>query len=192
MKLNMGNAITACGLIFGIFISSSVFASNQCARIKDGLIVDKEGNVLTTGYDKWGYNYQAHTFNGLYGNYSRPDEPVTEGKIHLQMKWSDDWLSNKDCDYSGTLDRGGDGDDIGSKGWLTNHEEGSYIDEAGEEQFYTYFVKIVYLENIEECPENNQIWGSYCIVQEVMNDPAAGMNGKAARESIQNVGLGHY
>lgn len=68
---------------------------------------------MGTGYDQWGYNYQARTFNGLYANYSRPATPYTEetcatvawGCDQLQMKWNDTWLSNKDCDGDRLLDR---------------------------------------------------------------------------------------
>ena len=82
-------------------------AFSQCAKIKDGTINDSTGNTITLGFDKWGYNYQAHMFNGLYENFSRPPVPVTESNTNLIMKWSDDWLSNLDCDGDHKLDRGG-------------------------------------------------------------------------------------
>lgn len=191
--MNKFNLIKA--LIFSatsIILSTNAFGAG-CAAIKDGTITDTKGNSILLGFDKWGYNYQAHMFNGLYDNNTRPDEPVTDGMVHLQMKWSDNWLSNKDCDNSGKLDRGGDGDDVGSKGWLTNHEEGTYLDDNDEEQFYSYFVKIVYMSNsAAECPDADRLWGTYCIIHEVLNDPGAKLTGLVQREKIFTPGLGEY
>ena len=76
-----------------------------CATIQDGTITDSAGNPVVLGYDKWGYNYQAHMFNGYADNYSRPAVPVTSGD-KLNMKWSDAWLANVDCNGDGKLDRG--------------------------------------------------------------------------------------
>jgi len=71
-----------------------------CLTIQSGLLVDSVGNPIETGYDQWGYNYQARSFNGNYCDFSRgvyvpagcPNDDT------LQMKWNDAWLSNKDCD----------------------------------------------------------------------------------------------
>ncbi|GAG22444.1 unnamed protein product, partial [marine sediment metagenome] len=59
--------------------------------IQSGEITDSNGDPLTVGYDQYGYNYQAHIFNGFYENYARPDTPVTESDTQLQMKWNDAW-----------------------------------------------------------------------------------------------------
>jgi len=81
---------------------------------------------VSLGYDQWGYNYQAHMFNGWYDNYSRSETPVDTGD-RLMMKWNDAWLSNKDCDGDGKLDRHyGFSGYIGSGAWLTNHASGTY------------------------------------------------------------------
>ena len=40
--------------------------NSGCTKIQDGTLVGSDGSVLETGYDQWGYNYQAHMFNGLY------------------------------------------------------------------------------------------------------------------------------
>ncbi|MFH1153059.1 MAG: hypothetical protein V1793_04525 [Pseudomonadota bacterium] len=37
-----------------------------CATIQSGTILASDGAVIETGYDQWGYNYQAHIFNGYY------------------------------------------------------------------------------------------------------------------------------
>jgi len=98
-----------------------------CTTIKGGTILDTAKGLISLGYDKWGYNYQANMFNGWYGNYSRPSTPVSGGD-QLMMKWNNAWLSNQDCDGDGKLDR-----HLGyptykdSGAWLTNHASGTYI-----------------------------------------------------------------
>lgn len=47
------------------------------------------------------------------------------------MKWNDAWLSNKDCNGDGLLDRHlGYLTYIGSGAWLTNHQSGTYQSET--------------------------------------------------------------
>jgi len=188
-------------LIFagGFALAGPKWAS--CTSIKEGLY-SSTGELLELGYDKYGYNYQAHIFNGLYENFSRPDPPVEESDTKLQMKWNDAWLSNKDCDGDGKLDRHYGYDSyIGSGGWLTNHMSGSY-EEDGEVYKWTYFVKIVaepadaYKENgvwktaggIEIGPV---IWGSFAVIQEVSNDQGTGEHG-IYYKSPAGPGLGKY
>jgi len=109
------------------------WAHNNCTKIQDGTIVDVNNNIISVGYDAWGYNYQAHMFNGLYDNYARPDEPLTEGNTWLMMKWSDEWLANTDCNNDGKLDRGYSCNSTNPTSsacqgaWLTNHQWGSYL-----------------------------------------------------------------
>ena len=142
-----------------------------------------ENRLYKPGFDDWGYNYTAHIFNGLYENYSRPAPPVTESDTWLEMKWSDEWLSDKDRDGDGKLDRGGEesGWDGISRGWLTNHQRGTYTDAEGEEQSWNYFVKIVYVgpppEEGEDPYAETRIWGQYAIIQEVYNDTGTGEHG---------------
>ncbi len=151
---------------------ASVAAGPQCATIQSGTITDSAGNPLTVGFDQYGYNYQAHQFNGTYDSVDRNLDGTYWGQTgdfvddRLSMKWSDDWLSNTDCDGDNELDRGTD--DI-SLGWETNHVEGEYIDGDGNEQHYTYFVKIVGVG------PGGSLWGQYEIIQENYNDPAGGM-----------------
>ena len=43
--------------------STQVVAKNDkpdCTTIQDGTLETTDGEVITTGYDEWGYNYQAH------------------------------------------------------------------------------------------------------------------------------------
>ncbi len=102
------------------------------------------GQAIPTGYDVYGYNYQAHMFNGSYANaylgaagfppYTGDDEaylaenPAAEGhwawpyrNDKLMMQWNDAWLSNEDKNLDGVLDRHwGFSSFVGSGAWLTN------------------------------------------------------------------------
>lgn len=173
--------VFVCGVL-----AISWSASAQCVKIQSGSIVDVKGNPVTVGYDKYGYNYQAHIFNGLYENYSRPDVVVTEGTENLVMKWSDDWLSNQDCNGDGKLERGlnpktgvSNGPTGTSLGWVTNHFEGDYLGSDGELHHYTYFVKIAY-DNGLACSagEPTCLWGSYTVIEELQNDLFGGYGGR--------------
>lgn len=182
-----------------ILVACSAAVAQNCTTIKSGLIRDSTGNVLKTGYDKWGYNYQAHIFNGLYDNFSRPATPVSEGSLNLVMKWSDDWIANQDCNGDGKLDRGldsktGISDGI-SKGWCTNHFEGDYED-GGVMYHYTEEVKIVYVgpppTTGEDTWATSRIWGSYAIVEDVINDNHGGFHGVDKSTLANPAGLGYY
>jgi len=182
-----------------VLLSAPVaFAQTQgsCAKIQSGTITARNGVVITTGYDKWGYNYQAHMFNGLYANNSRPATPVTTGDVNLIMKWSDDWLSNLDCNGDGKLDRGLDpktGLSDVSKGWLTNHEEGDYLGGDGEIHHYTYFVKIVYDAGAScGAASSSCRWELYTIIEEVNNDPFGGFHGVDRSSLVNPAGLGFW
>jgi len=178
--------------VLALLLPSAVFAGkpvgDSCTTIQSGMLVDKTGQVITTGYDKWGYNYQAYMFNGWYGNYSRPAVPVASGD-KLIMKWNDAWLSNKSCDGDNTLDRHyGFPSYIGSGAWLTNHQSGEYVNDSGKTCKWTYFTKIVavpadavktsgvwYTAGGTEI--GSDIWGEFAIIQEVYNDPCNGDHG---------------
>lgn len=158
-------------------------AGKTCATIQGGSIVDAAGNPVTVGFDKFGYNYQAHSYNGTYDGLDR----VLDGKYYgqsgswvndsVQMKWSDDWLSNTDCNGDGKLDRGSAGI---SQGWLTNHIDGSYVDGAGATQHYTDFIKIGWVG------PGGSLWGQYTVLQEVYNDSGGG----SFRTNVGAPGLG--
>jgi len=121
-----------------LVIGTAFAAKTECATIQGGTIFTGDGNLITTGYDSWGYNYQAHIFNGLLENSPRPDEIATSG-THLIMKWNDAYLSKMDCDGNGRLDR--PHGYRGSGAWLTNHQRGNYELE-GKTCSWEYFVKI--------------------------------------------------
>ncbi len=126
------------------------------------------------GYDEWGYNYQAHMFNGKYCDAYKDAswcQPYAED--NLIMKWNDAWLSNQDRDGNGELDRHwGYPSYIGSGAWETNHQSGVYIGDDGLSHEWTYFVKIVAMPTADyDCNQvGYQIWGEFCVVQEIYND----------------------
>ena len=160
---------------------------SDCSTIQDGLFTST-GEPIVLGYDEFGYNYQAHIFNGRYCDYDR----VIGGSfcdIDLVMKWNDAWISNKDCDDDGLLDRHFGFDSyIGSGAWCTNHMAGTYEDEDGNECKWIYFTKIVAVpedanlvggiwyaaDGTEIGPE---IWGAFATIQSIYNDPCAGATG---------------
>ncbi|MDO8264898.1 MAG: hypothetical protein Q7T34_00845, partial [Candidatus Parcubacteria bacterium] len=150
--------LTVSALILGasaVLSLSATAATPRCATIQGGTIVDSAGNPITLGYDIYGYNYQAHMFNGTYDSSDRNLDSTYWGDTadyvddNLIMKWSDAWLSNKDCNDDGKLDRGLiDGLSNGtSKGWLTNQNEGDYDSDGDgtQDAHYTYFAKIVWV-----------------------------------------------
>ncbi len=161
----------------------------DCIKIKDDVLVDSNGELLVLGFDKYGYNYQAHIYYGFYNNYLRPVPPNTDDDTMLMMKWNEAWMSNKDCDGDGKLDRHYGFDSyIGSGAWLTNHMWGSYVGEDGETYSYTYFCKIVaapadaytsggYWYTADGVEIGEVIWGAFAVIQEVSVDQGTGEHG---------------
>ena len=164
--------------------------ANKCTTIQSGDLLAQDGSTIEVGYDDWGYNYQAHIFNGYYcDSYRDAAWCQIYADIELSMKWNDAWLSNKDCNDDGLLDRHyGFPSYIGSGAWLTIHQKGTYLVD-GKKCNWTYFTKIVaapadaYVQdgmwmNADGIEIGPVIWGSFAIIQEVENDPCAGVNGK--------------
>ena len=202
-----------------VALSASADGGNNdgCTTIQDGVLTYSaghylEGEPLQVGYDIFGYNYQAHMFSGYYCNvylggagfppYEGDDDaylaenPDAENHwawpyrdVKLIMKWNDAWLSNKDCDDDGALDRHYGYDSyIGSGAWETNHQSGSYTDEDGKEYKWNYFVKIVaapadaYVEDGIWYTDNGAeiglvIWGDFAVIMRVYNDQGTGDHG---------------
>lgn len=163
----------------------------KCTTIQSGDIIGSDGLIIQVGYDQWGYNYQANIFNGYYCDSYRDASWCQAYKdIELTMKWNNAWMSNQDCDGDGKLDRHpGYSSYIGSGAWLTNHQKGSYTDSEGNECKWEYFSKIVAVAadatktngiwyNAEGKEIGPVIWGQFAIVQQIENDPCAGINGK--------------
>ncbi len=193
--LVMGAMVLSMALWIGSGLASANCTTMQdgafCVTIQDGVLLRSDGPLIETGFDEWGYNYQAHMFNGGYCDAYRDASWCQEWKADdLIMKWNDAWLSNKDCDGDGKLDRYyGFSSYIGSGAWLTNHQKGSYIDSSsGKKQRWGYFVKIVaapsdanLLNGTWYATDGTEIgpviWGSFIILQEVYNDTGTGEHG---------------
>lgn len=200
-------------LFLSIIFAFSSFLVNMeakggCVSIQGGTLLDSSGNVIETGYDQFGYNYQARKFNGTYDSSDRKIDGTYWGDVadyvddKLAMKWNDAWLSNKDCDGDSKLDRHfGRASYVGSGAWLTNNVSGDYYDADGNVCHYTYFVKIVAVsasdillsgiwhdsKGVEIGPE---IWGQFAIIQSIYNDPCGGFHG-VEYLSPARPGLGH-
>jgi hypothetical protein len=164
--------------------------NDGCTTIQEGTLFTSAGDVIVPGYDQWGYNYQARMFNGGYcDSYRGAAWCLPYSDVHLIMKWNDAWISNKDCDGDGLLDRHEGFDSyIGSGAWLTNHQSGTYTDNDGSECHWNYFVKIVAAPtdayslggtwfDASGTEIGPVIWGSFAIVQQLDNDACAGLHG---------------
>lgn len=210
--------------LFGLVSLTTVEAkADKCVTIQDGVLMYSaghflEGEPLVNGFDAYGYNYQGHMFKGSYVNtylgkdgfppYEGDDEayladnPIVENRWYwpyrttqLLMKWDDAWLSNKDCDDDGKLDRHyGYPSYIGSGAWLTNHMWDSYEDE-GETYEWNYFTKIVaapadayqdsgvwYTGDGEEI--GPVLWSEFATVLEVYNDQGTGEHGVVYKSPV--------
>lgn len=185
------------------FSSIAFAASEKCTTIQSGTLLASDGSVITTGFDRWGYNYQARMFSGLYcDSYRDADWCKPYADVNLEMKWNDAWLSNQDCNGDKLLDRHyGFESYIGSGAWLTNHQSGEY-EQDGEVCKWNYFVKIVavpsdatlaagYWYTVDGTEIGPAIWGEFAIIQEVSNDDCTGDHGRLY-VSPDGAGLGHY
>ena len=184
----MKNIIVTVLALVALLTANMAFA--QCVTIQEGTLLTTDGRVIETGYDEWGYNYQARIFNGKYCDAYRDAAWCQQwANDDLEMKWNDAWLSNKDCDGDGLLDRYyGFSSYIGSGAWLTNHQKGVYIDDKGKKQRWNYFVKIVAAPadatlsgGVWNAADGSEIgpaiWGAFAVIQEVYNDTGTGEHG---------------
>ena len=190
-------------LALGMAVAFTNFALAECTTIQDGTLYASDGSLIETGYDQWGYNYQAQMFNGGYCDAYRDAawcQPYVD--VELMMKWNDGWLSNRDCDDDGLLDRHfGYPGYQGSGAWLTNHQSGK-VEVNGKMRKWTYFVKIIAAPtsaNVEDgvwyAADGTEIgpviWGSFAIIQQVSNDPSNGEHG-ILYKSPAGPGFGQY
>jgi len=121
--------------------------------------------------------------------------------VWLNMKWNDAWLSNKDCNDDGLLDRPSHpdfgGTYIGSGAWETNHMRG---EDDGVK--WVYFTKIVAVpadankvDGIWYAADGTEIgpdiWGQFATVLEVSNDKSLGEHG-VLYKSPASPGFGFY
>ena len=61
MKTNL----RCSGLFLALTLAYPAVAE-ECTTIQDGTLLRSDGVLIETGFDEWGYNYQAHLFNGGY------------------------------------------------------------------------------------------------------------------------------
>lgn len=195
-------------VLTGALVATAVTAGaskpdDGVTTIQDGTLVGSDNVLLEVGFNDWGYNYQAHLFNGGYCDAYRDADWCQPYKdTNLSMKWNDAWLSNVDADDDGLLDRHlGFPSYIGSGAWLTNHQSGEY-EFDGKTCKWTYFVKIVaapadayvsggYWYTADGTEIGAVIWGQFAIIQEVSNDRCGGEHGMQY-VSPYHAGLGSY
>jgi len=214
--------IALIAVILALVLASPAGAA--CTTIKSGMLNYASGYMagqpLKTGFDAYGYNYQARLFNGSYFNayangggfpaYDGDDaaylaaNPTAAGhwawpyrSVTINMKWNDAWLSNQDCDGDGKLDRHyGLPSYIGSGAWLTNHQS-----DTQDDVHWTYFVKIVAAPASATTTAGvwfvggdemgPAIWGEFGVIQEVYNDPSVGAHG-ILYKSPTSPGFGYW
>jgi len=198
MKSEMFLAILAVTLLVPVGTATagqtSICTTPSCTTIQSGTLLRSDGLPIVVGYDEWGYNYQAHMFNGMYCDSYRDAawcQPYKDD--YLMMKWNDAWLSNKDCSGDGLLDRHyGSAAYEGSGAWVTNHQRGTY-EMDGKACKWEWFVKIVAKPSPNfDCTSIGavEIWGSFCEIQSVYNDPCGGYHG--VELLAPPVGLGNW
>ena len=164
--------------------------NTSCTTIQDGTLMSSDNELLTTGFDQWGYNYQSHLFNGGYCDaYHDAAWCQPYATTDLMMKWNDAWLANTDCeDDDVLLDRHYGYDSyIGSGAWTTNHMKDTY-DLDGQSCQWEWFTKIVAVptdatlvsgvwHSADGAEIGPEIWGEFATVQSVYNDPCGGFGG---------------
>ncbi len=195
MKRFLGLIAIVTSMITMIVLSSgAASAQPTCATIQSGTITDSSGNPVSVGFDQYGYNYQAHLFVGTYDSVDRNLDGTYWGSTgdyvddELSMKWSDDWIANRDCDGDGKLDRGSAAPYGTSQGWLTNQVVGDYDSDGDgtQDAHYTDFVKVVWVG------PSGDLWGQYTIIQEVYNDPVGGFHGLQLKVGAPGFGLNDH
>jgi len=184
--------------------AASMVSAQVCTTIQDGTLLRSDGVPIDTGFDEYGYNYQAHMFNGTYCDAYRDAawcQPYKDDE--LLMKWNDAWLSNRDCDFDTSLDRHlGFSSYIGSGAWETNHQKGVYLDSNGKKQRWEYFVKIVAAPadatlsgGVWYAADGSEIgpviWSEFAIIQEIYNDTGSADHG-ALYVSPYSAGFGKF
>lgn len=201
MNINSTVSLAVSAFAVSVLVAGTVSAQ-ECATIQGGTLLGSDNNTISTGFDDWGYNYEARLFNGRYCDAYRDAgwcQPYAD--VELQMKWNDAWLSNRDCDKDGKLDRHFGYDSFKDSGaWETNHQSGWVDDANGKKRKWTYFVKIIAVESDDTLEDGTwmrdgvelgpDIWGEFAIVEEVYNDPSAGAHGILYKSPV-GPGLGN-
>jgi hypothetical protein len=113
---------------------------SACTTVQDNVLTTSDGYPIGPGFDDWGYNYGAFKFQSIYCDaYHQAAWCQGYNEVYLAMQWNDAWISSRDCDNDGALDRHrGYASYRGSGAWLTNHMWGDDGD-----GIWVYFTKIV-------------------------------------------------
>jgi hypothetical protein len=204
----LGVMVMVIGLVAPAALAEPPPDKFECTKIQSGELTYAAehylaGQPLSTGFDAYGYNYQAHMFLGSYANvylggagfppYTGDDasylaeNPAAAAhwawpyrETQLDMKWNAAWIANVDCDDDGKLDRHyGFSSYIGSGAWETNHMWG---EDDGVQ--WTYFVKIVAVPadaynvagiwyTADGVEIGFDIWGEFAVVEEVNSGSGA-------------------
>lgn len=168
-------------------------ANEDCATIQDGTILDADGNVITTGFNADGYNYQARIFRGTF------DDPLYEGWF-IEDIWNDAFLSNKDCDGDNRLDYAlGQDNYRGTGAWLINKYTGSHEDKDGNicnvKQVIKYVAVPVNATSVSGGPNGHNVfldengheigldlqyegYEDFALIQLIWQDPCRELSGK--------------
>ena len=164
-------------------------AQAACVTIQQGTLVYQSGYLagypLQVGVDPYGYNYQAHSYNGSYFNaYANGSGlPPYNGDDTAYLSY------------------------VGSGAWLTNHNGwevtvGKHGKQANE------FIKIVAIPAtavvgapasyfgeqtvyVDNKVMGDQLWGEFAVIQYVLNDPSNGDHGLRLK-SEANAGFGFW
>ena len=167
-------------------------SATECATIQDGTILDANGQVITTGFNEDGYNYQARTHQGPYEGH-----PILN---YVFETWNDAYLSNKDCDRNNRLDfANGQPNYRGTGAWLKNKYSGSHLDSEGKVCNVVQVIKYVAVPvdaiSVPGGPDNRNVFldgdgneigidlkypgfEDFALIQLIWNDPCKGLSGK--------------
>ncbi len=143
MKHRLSFAFVSMLLLVALFLSVQPSQTQAgCTRL------------FKPGFDMFGYNYTAHLFRGTYDSSDRNIDGTFWGTTgdfvddRLMMKWSDDWLTDVDCDGDGKLDRGGPGGGSRAFAWLAYQPSGRRL--RGRNGWYRPTVRMVHQDRLRE------------------------------------------
>jgi hypothetical protein len=183
----MSRVVWSTCLVLGVMAGLGSSAEAQrCASIRGGTLTTEAGDPIELGFDAWGYNYQAQLFLGEYCDAQRDAEwcQPYEG-VKLVMKWNDAWLSNKDCDGDGLLDRHlGFESYQGSGAWVINVTHGEY-EQDRRTCHWSNYTRIVAAPLEAELVDGvwygadgdalgEQIWEEFFVAKDFLVDPCGG------------------
>ncbi len=150
-------------LLFLVLSTTTVVLADKPPQ--DEIPGNRYGVVNETGFDEFGYNRNAHIYNGTYGEWCM--EKVGDEKSCLAnygdywndkliMKWNEEWDRGNEQKWAN-----------GPYGaWLSNHGNGKLPDGSGE----SYFVKIVWVGPCNDgtnLPEGSScVWDQFAVIME--------------------------